>query len=120
MKKEKELDGTTLRPLLEDPNLIWPPTVTTQGKGNHSVISERWHYTSYARGFEELYDLENDPMQWTNLIHADLEIAKVAIAELKTYLPAFEAEEILKSQKDNSIIEMDNTIKIRRDLRSLK
>ena len=59
-------------------------------------------------------------MQWTNLIHSDLEIAKVAIAELKTYLPAFEAEEILKSQKDNSIIEMDNTIKIRRDLRSLK
>ena len=59
-------------------------------------------------------------MQWTNLIHADLEIAKVAIAELKTYLPAFEAEEILKSQKDNSTIEMDNTIKSRRDLRSLK
>ena len=117
---EKELDGTTIRPLLENPNLAWPPTVTTQGKGNHSIISERWHYTSYARGVEELYDLENDPMQWTNLVHSDLEKAEVAIAELKTHLPAFEAEEILKSQKDDSIKEMDNTIKTRRDLGSLK
>ena len=73
-----------------------------------------------GKPFEELYDLENDPMQWTNLIHSDLDRAEVAIAELKTHLPAFEAEEILKSQKDDSIKEMDHTIKTRRDLRSLK
>jgi hypothetical protein len=42
------------------------------------------------------------------------------MAELKTYLPAFEAEEILKSQKDGSIKEMDYTIRTRRDLSSLK
>jgi hypothetical protein len=59
-------------------------------------------------------------MQWTNLVHTDLEKAEIVMAELKTYLPAFEAEEILKSQKDYSIKGMDNTIKIRRDLRSLK
>ena len=117
---EKELDGTSIGPLLENPNLTWRPTLTTQGKGNHAVISERWHYTSYARGFEELYDLKNDPMQWTNLAHSAPDSAAVVMAELKTYLPAFEAEEILKSQKNDSIKEMDNTIKTRRDLRSLK
>jgi hypothetical protein len=42
------------------------------------------------------------------------------MAGLKTYLPAFEAEEILKSQKDGSIKEMDYTIRTRRDLSSLK
>ncbi len=64
-------------PLLENPNIAWPPTVTTQGKGNHFVISERWHYTSYARGLEESYDLDNDPMQWTNLVHSNLEKAGI-------------------------------------------
>ena len=59
-------------------------------------------------------------MQWTNLIHSDPEKAEVPIAELKTYLPAFEAEEVLKSQKNDSIKEMDHTIKTRRDLRLLK
>ena len=117
---EKELDGTTIRPLLENPNLAWRPTLTTQGKGNHAVISERWHYTSYARGFEELYDLENDPMQWTNLVHSAPESAAVVMAELKAYLPAYEAEEIPKSQKDDSNKEMDDTIKARRDLLTLK
>jgi hypothetical protein len=59
-------------------------------------------------------------MQWTNLVHSDLEKAEIVMAELKTYLPAFEAEEILKSQKDGSIKEMDYTIRTRRNLRSLK
>ena len=117
---EKELDGISIGPLLENPNLVWRPTLTTQGKGNHAVISERWHYNSYARGFEELYDLENDPMQWTNLVHSAPESAAVVMAELKTYLPEYEAEEIPKSQKDDSIKEMDATIQARRDLRTLK
>ena len=117
---EKELDGTSIGPLLENPNLVWRPTLTTQGKGNHAVISERWHYNSYARGFEELYDLDNDPMQWTNLVHSAPESAAVVMAELKTYLPEYEAEEIPKSQKDDSIKEMDATIQARRDLRTLK
>jgi hypothetical protein len=59
-------------------------------------------------------------MQWTNLVHSDLDKAEVVMAELKRYLPAVEAEEILKSQKDGSIKEMDYTIRTRRDLRSLK
>ena len=59
-------------------------------------------------------------MQWTNLAHSAPESAAVVIAQLKAYLPAYEAEEILKSQKNDSIKEMDDTIKARRDLRMLK
>jgi hypothetical protein len=59
-------------------------------------------------------------MQLTNLVHSAPESAAVVMAELKTYLPEFEAEEIPKSQKDDSIKEMDATIQARRDLRTLK
>ena len=77
---EKELDGTSIKQLLDNPTLEWRPTVTTQDKGNHSVMSERWHYITYARGFEELYDLENDPMEWTNLVQSNPEMASTVLS----------------------------------------
>ena len=117
---EKELDGTSIKQLLDNPTLEWRPTVTTQDKGNHSVMSERWHYITYARGFEELYDLENDPMEWTNLVQSNPEMASTVIAELKTYLPRHNAKEIPKSVKDKSMKKMDDTIKARRNLDTLK
>lgn len=117
---EKQLDGISLRPLLENPRLDWRPTLTTQGKGNHSVISEQWHYITYARGFEELYDIKNDPMQWSNLVRSNPGKAATVIEELKAFLPKYEAEEIFRSQKNKSIKKMDDTIKVRRKLEELK
>lgn len=118
---EKELDGTSIKPLLENPTLEWMPTVTTLGKGNHSVISEKWHYITRARrGIEELYDLENDPMEWANLVQSNPEKAKAVIAKLKPRLPKSNADEIPKSSKSKSIKKMDETIKPRRDLTKLK
>ena len=34
---------------------------------NHSIRTERWRYTLTFAGEEELYDLDNDPNEWTNL-----------------------------------------------------
>jgi arylsulfatase A-like enzyme len=63
-----DLDGVSLRPLLEDPNAPWDQrAVTTHGKHNHAVRDEKYRYIRYANGSEELYDLENDPHEWTNL-----------------------------------------------------
>jgi len=62
------LEGTSLVPLLEDPNRAWePPALVTYLQGNHAVCSERWRYIRYADGGEELYDHDNDPNEWTNL-----------------------------------------------------
>ena len=62
------LEGTSLLPLIEDPDAEWDHVaITTEGFGNHSVRGERYRYTRYADGSEEVYDLEADPNEWTNL-----------------------------------------------------
>ena len=64
----KTLAGRSLKPLLKDPDAMTNPTViTTFDRGNHSIAGRRWHYIRYADGSEELYDLETDPNEWTNL-----------------------------------------------------
>ena len=44
--------------------------------GNVSLRTLRWRYLRYANGEEELYDLKNDPNEWTNL-SGDPSLAKV-------------------------------------------
>jgi arylsulfatase A-like enzyme len=62
------LDGQSLVPLLRDPQLAWDrPALTTHGRGNHALRSERWRYIRYEDGGEELYDHASDPHEWTNL-----------------------------------------------------
>lgn len=62
------LDGGSLVPLLKDPAAGWErPALTTHGRNNHSVRTERFRYIRYHDGSEELYDLQEDPREWTNL-----------------------------------------------------
>ncbi len=61
------LDGTTLRPLLQDPAAKRPPTVITYLKGNHAVRDERYRYIRYHDGSEEFYDCQADPLEHQNL-----------------------------------------------------
>ncbi|MFP4057972.1 MAG: sulfatase [Candidatus Brocadiia bacterium] len=66
----QKLEGTSLRPLLKSPDAPWDrPALTTHGRLNHSVRSQRWRYTRYRDGTEELYDEQKDPLEWTNLAH---------------------------------------------------
>lgn len=44
------------------------PAFVTYGKGNDSVVDERWRYIRYADNTEELYDHSVDPNEWTNLV----------------------------------------------------
>jgi arylsulfatase A-like enzyme len=80
------LEGKSLRPLLENPQAKWDrPALTTHGRNNHAVRSERWRYIRYADGSEELYDHESDPLEWKNL--ADDEQYASVKKELSTWLP---------------------------------
>ena len=84
------LDGQSLVPLLRDPARAWErPALTTHGRGNHAVRSERWRYIRYDDGGEELYDHANDPNEWHNLAGRP-EFAAVK-ADHTRWLPANEA-----------------------------
>ena len=64
----RPLEGHSLAPLLADASADRPwPAITTHNQGNHGVRTDRWRYIRYADGSEELYDLEADPEEWTNL-----------------------------------------------------
>jgi arylsulfatase A-like enzyme len=75
-----DLDGHSLRPLLENPIAgLWQgpdvalSMVSTENSDdrlskNFAVRSKDWRYIRYANGQEELYDLVNDPYEFTNLI----------------------------------------------------
>jgi arylsulfatase A-like enzyme len=86
------LEGVSLRPLLASPQAAWErPAITTYFRNNHSIRSERWRYTRYADGGEELYDHKADPMEWENLAAKSgyLPIKQ----EMKRWLPSVNAED---------------------------
>ncbi len=67
LPRREELDGESLRPLLENPQAEWDhPALTSLAADRNSIRTERWRYTSYPDG-EELYDHDNDPNEWRNL-----------------------------------------------------
>jgi arylsulfatase A-like enzyme len=81
-----DLEGHSLVPQLKDPQAERPwPAITSHNQGNHGIRTERWRYIHYADGSEELYDIENDPNEWTNLA-GDARYAKV-LAEHRRWLP---------------------------------
>lgn len=89
----KHVEGNSIRPLLADPGAAWDePALTTHGRGNHAVRTEKWRLIRYASGDEELYDEESDPYEWTNLAgRPELEKRK---SRLAGHLPAREADDI--------------------------
>jgi arylsulfatase A-like enzyme len=92
-----ELDGRSLVPLLENPAREWFPTLTVAGAGNVSIHDERWNFIRYDDGTEQLYDLENDPMEWTNLAaHPE---HSATLQRMSALLPAQFAASVPKADK---------------------
>jgi arylsulfatase A-like enzyme len=80
------LEGVSFVPLLKNPEAEWDrPAITTHGRNNHAIRSERFRYIRYADGSEELYDHEADPLEWKNLAE-DSQFAE-AKAGLAQWLP---------------------------------
>ena len=89
------LEGKSLRPLLEDPKAPWSQPAITQVFRNpagsqimgYSVRTERWRYTEWDGGTAgaELYDQDNDPHEYQNL--AKHPRFAPTVAELKNLLP---------------------------------
>jgi len=67
---KNDLEGNSLRPLLEDPDANWPHVALTyyQHPHNYSIRDESWRYIHYHDGTEELYYHPDDPHEWHNVI----------------------------------------------------
>jgi arylsulfatase A-like enzyme len=62
------LEGLSLAPQLNDADAPRTrPAVTSHGPGNDAVRTETHRYIRYADGSEELYDMQADPDEYTNL-----------------------------------------------------
>ncbi|MEM9160685.1 MAG: sulfatase [Verrucomicrobiota bacterium] len=65
---KQAMDGRSIAALIETPSAKWPRTVvSTFGYNNHSIRTERYRFTVYEDGTEELYDHRRDPEEWDNL-----------------------------------------------------
>jgi len=72
-----ELEGVSLRSLLEDPNTDWDRTAYTVRRSNRNgqavigrtIRTDHWRYTEWNGGREgrELYDHANDPLEQRNI-----------------------------------------------------
>jgi arylsulfatase A-like enzyme len=80
------LDGVSIKPLLQDPNAKWDrPAITTHGRNNNAVRTDRYRYIRYANGDQELYDHDHDPMEFNNLA-GDKNYASL-MKKLGAYMP---------------------------------
>jgi arylsulfatase A-like enzyme len=89
------VNGTSLVPLLENPNAKWRDHIllehwrTEEGVGSkipdfYSIRTADWKYVEYDSGETELYDLKNDPYELENL-SASPQYANI-LADLKKKL----------------------------------
>ena len=94
-----DLAGVSLVPLLKDPQREWSrPALSTHGRLNHAVRSQRFRYIRYEDGSEELYDHSSDPMEWDNL--AGDPNYRETIADLAKWLPAQNAPDRPRQDRD--------------------
>lgn len=82
------LEGTSLTPLLSEPNREWKAAAYTQALHDQvmgrSVRTERYRYTEWDTKEAELYDHKNDAKEYRNLIN-DPKYARASV-ELKRLL----------------------------------
>ena len=88
------IQGKDISAMLDDPGINVRDAILSSGKGR-LYRTEEWAYLDYGKS-GELYDMEKDPKQFTNLIdHTDY---KGVLAELREAL-----REKLREIEDNDL-----------------
>ena len=115
------LDGRSFAPLLANPTASWDyPVVTIHGFGNASIRDDRWRYIRYSDGTEELYDLQSDPHEWSNIISRMTETTSAAKQRLSQQIPSEFAPSLSNSKgRYKRTNQLDTTIKPTRILTQL-
>lgn len=82
------ISENSLLPLLRDPAAPWPHAALTHldHPQNYAISTHRWRYIHYKDGGEELYDIQTDPHEWTNLATHPEHTSR--LAEMRALAPA--------------------------------
>lgn len=107
----KYLDGSSLTTQLKDPSAsLAQPAISTWGRGNYTIRDDKWRYTRYFDGSEELYNHASDPQEWENL--ANNETYQARKKELATFLPKQEADLVKTGVSLWNVIDADRPEKL--------
>ena len=87
------LHGTSLLPILNDPAARVKESALSIHSSGTSMRTASWTYTRYKDGSEELYDMKNDPGQFTNRA-SDVEAAVTLTEQRKAFERRLEAADI--------------------------
>ena len=103
-KPQQPLEGTSLAATLADPSSARDRNVFLPHMRPHeyAIINRDWRYIRYGDDGEELYDLKNDPNEWTNLATRD-EYA-IRTAELRKSAPQDFAEPQEKMNRRRDLV----------------
>ena len=98
-----ENDGHSLVPLLADPETEWPHVSITHldRPREYAISKEQLRYIHYVDGGEELYNIEDDPFEWTNL--AQEEFFSEELDSFRKLAPTSFAERVLPTTQRPSI-----------------
>ena len=89
LQPKTPVDGVSLVPMLNDPAATVKDAAFTQVRNGYAVRTDRWRYVEWAAGEQgaELYDMDKDPGETTNLAQDERYAATVSDlrARLGTY-----------------------------------
>lgn len=89
LPSKPDIGSRSLVPLLRDPNVQWPHAAITHldNPQNYAISTEKWRYIHYVGNEEELYDIESDPYEWTNLAKLPTAEHAVKLTEMRGLVP---------------------------------
>lgn len=114
LDKNVQNEGGSLTPLMRNPESTdHHPAISSYGKGNTSVYSENYHLIQYEDGTQELYDMEKDPNEWTNLAlkPAYSKVIKKLVALLPAQYAEYVGDEGINPFFNKKIAERDAALK---------
>ena len=105
---QTKMEGVSLSSILQKPSSSKERNVFIPhaDRKSYAVVNSNWRYIYYNDGNEELYDVKNDPNEWTNLI-GDRKYDEI-LTEMKKSAPAVFAPAATPKNDLKLIVEGDS------------